>query len=221
MKYFVPTLITISALNAAGIDADLDMGAHKVTASKINTNTLDQATTPGGDITVNGKIALATGKGVESDATIQGGTVTSTGGVNGTDALTSPAPSAGTRYKKIPCLYNNNGYDVISAVPARLPGVPRVYFPVGGTVNVGIRAMSGATGHIKIYKNGTAVGTDRLTSAAFNAWTESISVSAGDYLEIYAITTAGNYTVGSWSFGVTDIRSLSGIYSDAPAAGHI
>lgn len=66
-----------------------------------------------------------------------------------------------------------------------------------GSINVYFELKSGTYGEAygRIYKNGSPVGTVRSTSnnSEFTGWTESISVTAGDYVQLYCYTSAPGY----------------------------
>lgn len=67
---------------------------------------------------------------------------------------------------------------------------PRFYMPWSGVVSTSFQLRnSGGVGisvYGRIYKNGTGVGTARVTtSTSFVTYSENISVSAGDYIELY------------------------------------
>ncbi|MDQ7094230.1 hypothetical protein REC12_11580 [Desulfosporosinus sp. PR] len=66
-------------------------------------------------------------------------------------------------------------------------GIIRVKFDFGS-------GNAGTTTSAQVYKNGVAVGTLRTTSSTtFVTYTEDISFSSGDYIQIYASTTSTMY----------------------------
>ena len=66
-----------------------------------------------------------------------------------------------------------------------------------GSINVSFDLKCGTYGttYGRIYKNGSPVGTVRSTTnnAEFTSWTESISVTAGDYVQLYCYTSGPGY----------------------------
>lgn len=66
-----------------------------------------------------------------------------------------------------------------------------------GTIDVYFELKCGNYGEAygRIYKNGSPVGTVRSTSnnSEFTGWTETISVTAGDYVQLYCYTSGPVY----------------------------
>lgn len=71
----------------------------------------------------------------------------------------------------------------------------RFYIPYDGTVSTSFEmnvSLDGATAYARIYKNGSAAGTERTNSTnSYVTYTENLSVAAGDYLELYLKTSSG------------------------------
>lgn len=72
-----------------------------------------------------------------------------------------------------------------------------------GSINVSFELRCGTYGitYGRIYKNGSPVGTERSTNnSEFTSWTESISVTAGDYVQLYCYTTSPGYAYSYRNF---------------------
>ncbi len=103
-----------------------------------------------------------------------------------------PAPSAGDYYL--------TGCSVARISSESYTLIAAFYCPKAGSfrTRIGCRsAASGETVQAKVYKNGSAVGTERSTSnnEVYQYYNEDISVSAGDTLQLYAYGDGVAYMV--------------------------
>ena len=82
---------------------------------------------------------------------------------------------------------NDSSYTKKKEIQVRRTGTIDVYFELKG--EIGVQTYG------RIYKNGSPVGTVRSTSnhSEFTGWTETISVTAGDYVQLYCYTRAAVY----------------------------
>ncbi len=83
-----------------------------------------------------------------------------------------------------------------------------IWCPYGGSFNVmfRIRNYDGSTTvYGRIYVNGSAVGTQRsTTSSGATTFTETISVSSGDLIQIYIRTSSGSASVATDNFRIRE-----------------
>lgn len=93
---------------------------------------------------------------------------------------------------------------------------PRFYTPWSGVVSTSFQLRnSGGTGvsvYGRIYRNGSAVGTARVTtSSSFTTYTENLSVSAGDYLELYLTHGGGSAVAQVKDFIISVAEYMPGL----------
>ena len=109
-------------------------------------------------------------------------------------SISAPNVSAGTNY------YLGAGVSASVSGNASLERVLTTKMLVSGTVRVQWRIQSGNGGSSRVYKNGVAQGTLRTTgfTAGVN-YTEDVSVSVGDNIEIYVYDSGGS---GTTAYGI-------------------
>ena len=88
-----------------------------------------------------------------------------------------------------------------------------------GTLNVRVGALrDGAfnNGFIRIYKNGSAEGTERLVNTAgFVYWEEDVTVAVDDLIQIYVKSATAGQTKINWEFEfLVDSASVLQVASD-------
>lgn len=85
------------------------------------------------------------------------------------------------------------------------------HFMLSGTVRVTfyLSIGSGQSSYAQIYKNGSPIGTLRSTNSTSNMiYTEDISISSGDYIQLYAYcTTSSEAHCDYMSFGIVAIAT--------------
>lgn len=95
-----------------------------------------------------------------------------------------------------------------------------IQVPRGGTVTVYFQVLSSAANNkgYQIYKNGVAVGTLRtVTTAGTFSYSENISVSAGDRIQLYARSLTGGGTTTSLALEIrTDVAPAAAIVTYDP-----
>jgi hypothetical protein len=97
-------------------------------------------------------------------------------------------------------LYSDTSSNVISSTSATKihemqlqTGAPTLTYTVQGT----IKGYNSGTCYYQIYKNGTAVGTLHSTSSTTDVnFTDSISATSGDKIQLYAYASSGGGTYG-------------------------
>jgi len=78
--------------------------------------------------------------------------------------------------------------------------------PMDCTVTVRIHGKDTAsTSNLRIYVNGSAVGTVRSISTSWNSWDEDITVNAGDRIELWG-STSGLPTVHGYLDILSNVR---------------
>jgi hypothetical protein len=125
------------------------------------------------------------------------GQVLTSGGSGAAPSWTSvgaPTVAAGTNY------YLGTGVSETVTNNVSLERVLTTKMLVSGTVRVQWRIQSANGGSSRVYKNGVAQGTLRTTGFTLGVnYTEDISVSVGDNIEIYVYDSGGS---GTTAYGI-------------------
>jgi hypothetical protein len=86
-----------------------------------------------------------------------------------------------------------------------------IFCPVAGTFTVqfDLAADGSHSAYGRVYKNGAAAGTERSqTSASFTTYSENITVSVGDRLQLYQHTVAGGFSSFTRNFRLYSAQSF-------------
>ena len=73
----------------------------------------------------------------------------------------------------------------------------------GGAVTVTFTASSDGNGNARLYKNGSAVGTERSLTTSEESFSENFTASVGDVFQVYAKSASSSYYVYSKNLYVT------------------
>jgi len=229
------TGLTANNFNGANLLATATKGNCTSTYSRVSTKTngntaivtdtptivtrpiLEKATTPAPSITLKNNGANAADLYLYKNGTLVGNAANVSGGSPGTVTFNNPYPgladgdilTARAQSLTIDYVLSNNSSPVTvtaSTVQTNAPLITGTYLN-GGTSVTGTCSEIGGT-EIKVYKNGTILGTTTLT--AFGTWTlTGITLATNDILTAYA--TAPGKTLSPISNSVT-------VRASAPAA---
>jgi len=84
----------------------------------------------------------------------------------------------------------NTAYHLLKEWTLYTPNSGTGYYRISFT---GKRSSTNGTVHMKIYKNGVAVGTERLLTTSDVVYTEDLVFEAGDFVQVYINNTNGTY----------------------------